>query len=309
MTVHPLFLFSVSLLVSPLAAAQVADTVAAPETTRQVRPLDARVRLSGVYFSNFAQAPPDQPQVDIVGAMTELLLTYPLTASGRAQAYGSVRLTVYDEFNPSTGTQGGLRWTEGVHHANANVAYLWRTPRFEFGDAGGFADVFRAQGLYAVRLPNRTELSAVADFYTESGGTMPERHGSAYDLGGALRYRGFGYRFSPEAGASLGQRIAGNDLESYGQRSLWTTLRMMPTDAIWLSVRYRNRRRAYSTDDLLAGNFERRDTRHHITLSTDVRLARSANWTTYYAYEVANSTRERRNFTAWLLTTGIGYRF
>lgn len=293
------------LLAHPLAA-QSPDS-AAPEGRAPATRLHADVRLSGGWAGNFTQAPVGAPRRDIGSTSGEARLRLPL-ADGRATVEGAVGGTLYQEFDPGVAARAALGWSGGAWEASTSLARQWRSPRVEVGDELGFADVTLAGAAVQVRPVRALQLRALGQLSSETYGASLEKDNSAWELGGAVRFRGFGSRFSPELGASVGAREVRLETEDNEQRAWWLSLRSAPSPALYLHLRYRNRLRTYDTADPAASNYGREDTRHQVTLAADVTLSTRWSWTGYYAWEDARSTKHSRTFDAQLLSTGLVYR-
>lgn len=279
--------------------------------------LEMHMRLSGFYSDNFFQAPSG-------GTPTEVLAT---SAEGRVLLrMGGPRATVYarahrteyhvhtrgdgaefEGFGPSVAALVGFDWSGRRHSMQATGGYQRRSPRLAVGDQTEFANTVHAAGAYGVLLPGRLQVNLLGhyyDIYLNARGTQSQYYGG----GGALRYRGFGFRFSPEVGRTQSRWLAPSASEQYGEQTQWVTLRVIPFAAVYLDARYREDVRAYTTGDRSASNFGREDTRAHWTVATDVRLTRRLWWGVYYAHEDARSTRPGRTFTTQSITSGLAYR-
>ncbi|MBW3534268.1 MAG: hypothetical protein KY453_03460 [Gemmatimonadetes bacterium] len=303
----PVALLAALTLPPTQAATQEPDTVPAPRTAALLGPMQVEFRAGGAYIGNFFQAPTGAPREDVVTGTGETRLLLPL-GMARSQAYASFGGTLYDEFDPSLALAGGARWASGIHLADGRISYRTRSPRMEVGDSLGFADVLIIDAGYRLRPLRALQIEAVAVYDRQDYGTSAQRDNQALDLGGALRYYGFGYEFLPEIGASLGSRDVVSDTEDYDQRTLWVTLRSNPTASWFLSLRYRHRLRDYATDAAAASNFGREDRRQDLTLTADYAVDERWSVTGYLSFDDAVSTKPSRTFGTQYLWTGLTYR-
>lgn len=297
-----------ALLTASPAAAQAPKATGALHRERQPLPFAVEFQVNASYIANFFQVPDELPKRNVTAWTGDGRVDFPF-AGRRGRAFLRASGTVYNEFAPGAGLAGGGRWSVGPHEFDATAGVRWRSPRVEVGNQIGSADLVYASGSYGVRPVRQFELSALVDYYRATYSTSTSRNHDAFDAGGAVRYRGFGYEFMPEAGAALGRLDARLDTEDYDQRTFWIAASSIPARPVYLSVRYRHRWRGYSTDNVAASSFGREDTRHQLTITADVGLAARWSWLLYSSFEDARSTRASRMFTTQLLLTGLAYRF
>ncbi|HSA54082.1 MAG TPA: hypothetical protein VLE53_00190 [Gemmatimonadaceae bacterium] len=268
--------------------------------------VEMHVRVSGSYSDNFFQAPTDGTPVELVASTGEARL---VVRTGRPglNLHARVNRTLFDGFDPSETASGGLDWTAGRHHAEVVAGRQTHSPRLMAGDRAGFADIDHASGGYGVRLPGAVEVSVLGqyyDIYLEARDTESRYYGT----GGSLRYRGFGYRFSPEVGGMRSRWDGPIATENYQEQTQWLALRMVPAAPLYLFARYRYESRSYTIEDPAAGNYLREDRRRHLTLSLDARITGRLVWGIYYTREDVVSTRTDRGFTSQALASGLSYR-
>ncbi len=296
-----------ALAAASTAAAQGPEAIGTPRPGRWWTVLEAELRVNGSYIANFFQAPAELPGQNVIGGTGEVRVELPF-AERRGRAFLRASGTVYDAFDPGAGLILGSRWSAGSHQLEASTGFRWRNPRAELGGEIGSADLYYAGGSYRIRPVRQLELSALADYYRATYAVSTFRNHHVFDAGGTVRYRGFGYEFMPEAGATFGRLDARLDAEDYGQRTFWIAGSSVPTPPVYVSGRYRNRRRHYATEDDTSSSFGREDTRHQLTLTASVELDARWSWLLYYSFEDARSTRASRTFTTQLLLTGLAYR-
>lgn len=304
-------LFILTLAAPAGLAGQTADSVATAEEEPTTQPsssvpLELEVRGTAGYFGNFFQAPQEEEQESVRAMTGEARVIRPF-ASG-SYAFAAASGTLYSQFDPGSNLLAGFGWSAWPHLLEAYAGYRWHTPRLDVGDTLGFANLLYLHAGYSVRAARIIQLEALVDYYDEAHGQRPERNNTFLDLGGAIRYRGLGGILSPEVGVAFGARDVDVDTEDLDQRTVWITLHSKPTPTLSLRLRYRNRFREYSVDDVTALNFGREDRRHEIALASTLRLRDDLGWTVYYSLQHATSTRASRNFDAHYIQTGVEYR-
>lgn len=264
----------------------------------------ADLRLNGMLFDNFFQAPEGLPQEDVDARAAELRLAAPLFEA--AEAYANLSYITYDDpLEESPGVTAGLRSSGRPHGFDVFAEHLADRPTGDVGELVEQADISRLAGEYSFRAGDDWQLSGLGTVERQDFTLTPGKDNDFVDLGGAVRYRGFGSRFSPEIGATFGDRDADDADEDHRQRDLFLKIRSAPVRWAYLSLRYRHRTRDYSIDDPGASNFEREDTRQQWSLTADLQTGEILTWNLYYAYEDAESTRRTREFTTSLFVAGV----
>lgn len=283
-------------------------SLAAPAPPKPPR-VEWQARLGGLYFDNFFQAAEGLPEENVLAASLEGRLTARVHEDKPLEAYVEADLIVYEGFDPSAGITLGLRQEGKPGAFDVSAQYLGGRPSREIQDEFDRANVRALNGEYSHRIGDDFQVSALAEFRHETFDLSPDKANDVYSLGGALRYRGFGWRFSPEIGLRLGGRGARDDNEDLSQRELFVRLRFNPTEAVHVTLRYRRRGRDYSIENPGASNFGREDTRTQWTLTGDWRRSKSMTWNLYYALEDSDSTRSSGVFQTQLLALGVTLRF
>lgn len=264
------------------------------------------VRLSGSYFDNFFHVPSSGPETNLLASTAEARLLLRIE-NPRAHVYARVSGTAFDGYEPSKAVLGGFDWSGARHSVEATAGYQQRNPRLHVGDQPGFANVRHGTAAYGLVGPGRLQLSALAHYY-DVALNAEAADNRFYGAGGALRYRGFGYRFAPEVGAMRSRWDAPREADAYDEHMFWLSLRAVPAAPLYLHTRYRRGMRVYVTGDPDAGNFEREDARHHVTLTWDLKLNRRLAWGGYYTYEEVHSTRSDRTLGTQSITSSISVR-
>lgn len=292
---RPIVAFSIFALAATLAAGQ--------ETTPR---LEWELGASAYRFDNFFQAPDGADEQDVDATRVGGRLGYQLQPDRPLVLYATADFTAYqDDLDDSTSVGAGLESEAGRHAWHLGLLNRWDQPVFDVGDEFDRADVLQARGSYGYRLTDAWEVSGLGEWTRQEFDLTPSKDNDRYSAGGAIRYRGWGYGFSPEVGLEIGERDAQDPDEDHDQRDIWLKLRSAPTPALYLSLRYRYRTRDYSIDDPLAGNFGREDDRISWTLSARYRLTRWLALDLYYDYLDADSTKSSRIFTTQIFSLGV----
>jgi hypothetical protein len=268
--------------------------------------VEMHMRLSGFYSDNFFQAPPDATPAQLLATSAEARFVLRIPEQ-RTNVHARVSRTLFDGFAPSTAVTGAFDANGKYHVLEATGGYQRRSPRLAAGDQTGFASSVYGSGAIGVKLPLQMQLSALGhyyDIYVHARATDNRFSGA----GAALRYRGFGYRFSPEVGEVRSNWSSSIASENYQERAQWVSVRAVPVAPVWFHARYRRDTRHYTIPDESAGNFGRVDAREVWTLASDVRLGQRLTWGVYYTREDGTSSRAERTFRTQSITSGLSYR-
>lgn len=285
-------------LAAPAALAQTADEPA----------FQWQARVLGFRFENFFQVPEGVPEENVDAVRGEGRLSYRLSNTGPLRVYADAGLTSYSEgLDDSTSVGVGLE-SEGRERSWTTGLELTRDqPVFDVGDEFDRADVVRLDGEYGVRVTDNWELTGLGEWERQEFDITSSKDNDLYSAGAAVRYRGWGYEFSPEVGFLAGRRDADDPNEDHDQQDLWLKVRSVPTPALYVSLRYRLRLRDYTVDDPRAGNFGREDDRDYWTLNARYRLTDRTALDLYYNYLDADSDKETRIFTTHILGFGVTF--
>jgi len=267
------------------------------------------VKINGLFFDNFFQTPESLPGENLGGVGAEAGVAVSVRGSKALKAYGNVDYLSYHGFGPSSGITGGLRLAGKPHAFDAYAQYLRGRPSRDAGDVVSSANVAGIAGEYSYRVTSDVELSGLADYRHQSYQDAPLRANDVHNFGLAVRYRGLGHGVSPEAGFRRGGRVSQDPNEDLSQRELFVKLRWTANPSTYLTLRYRHRRREYTTALPQARNFGREDTRVQWTLSADLEQSEELSWNLYYALEDSDSTRPAGAFKTQALALGLTLRF
>lgn len=269
---------------------------------------EGHLKLGGLYFDNFFQTSPGGLEENVWAAQLEGRVGRRLRNASPLEVYLEVDSIRYDAFDPSYGITLGLQRETRPHGFHVSAQYLAGRPSREAGDVLDRTRVRGLDGEYSYRVSEDVEVLGLGEYRHESFELRADEALDAYNLGGAVRYRGFSRRFSPEVGVRLGSRSATNPNEGLTQRELSVRVRSAATRDLYLTFRFRHRRRPYSVDDPGASNFERVDRRRQWTATADWKRPR-LTWNLYYALEDSASTRPTGVFRTQLLVLGVTFPF
>ena len=286
-----------------------AQAVLAQQPAEDDSPLRTEIRLNGLFFDNLFQAPDGQPQEDVKGLQAEGRLEGSLGATAAWKGYGRASYTDYDSgLDPSEtlglGIQGGSR----VHRLDLYAEYANDRPSIDL-DVFDQADVGRLTATYDFRPVDDWQFSGLGTLEQQRYAHAAGRDNQFWSAGAAVRFRGFGPGFSPEAGWATGNRDVDTANESYDQDEWWVRVISEPADALYLALRYRVRQRDYTVGDPLASNFGRSDDRPQWSVTGAYRTGEHLSWNLYWARESSSSSRPGIDFTTQLLVVGAGWRF
>lgn len=296
-------------------------TKAAPTKSRRARQSEAEVRRGPTiearvhtwYFGNFFQAPDDRPKENVPALGIEGRLTHPLPLESIGQpvdAYVNLDYLQFFQsgFGGSPGLRAGARSEGRPHFWDASAQIQKDRPAFDVGDQVDKADIARLLGEYGYRFGRDWQFGADATLEKQSFSAAADSDSRFSEVGGSVRYRGFGSIFSPEIGFAAGRREVDDPTGDYRQRDLILQVRSAPTPPLYLSARLRHRVRNYSTGNAASSNFGRDDTRDQLVLSADRKHNATITWNLYFAYETADSTLGTRSFDTFLTAFGLTYR-
>lgn len=272
--------------------------------------LRSEIRTYAFEFDNFFQAPEGVPEEDVSLIRVEGRLAGDLSRESPWAAYARARWDAYGSgLDEAWGAGAGVRYEGKVHEVDLYSEFEQDRPVFDVGDEFDRAEVLRFDGEYSYRVTEAWEVNALGEFRDEEFSQIPSKNNEFTEAGGAVRYRGWGYDFSPEIGAEWGQRDAVDPNEDMDQRDLWLKLRSIPVRDLYLSLRFRYRTRDYSIGDPAASNFEREDDRRQVALAADYGINEWLSVNGYWSYEDADSTKETRIFETQLYGVGVAVGF
>ena len=267
------------------------------------------MRLQGYYFDNFFYntTPGGEENVTALGAEIRAAFrpgAQPLEIFGHVGAikYGA------DRVNDSYGMRIGTVYDDDTHSWTVFLDQAENRPSFEVEDTFARADVTTLAGEYAWRFHDDWEAAGEAAYQRQQFDVDSDRENDYYALGGSIRYRGLGWRITPEAGFLLSRRNVENETQSYESVEPFVQVTYMPSlpdDPLWLSLRYRHRERSYTTHDPASRNFGREESRPTWTFVADYRVAANVSVWSYFSNESIDSSIPGGDFEVGLLMIGI----
>ena len=271
--------------------------------------LSSELRLNAWQFDNFFQASDSASERDINALGAELRFAR-ATDRGWAPYFRANYLDYDDEaLEASYGGRVGARLASRPHSFEIYLDHQLDRPTFDIGDVFDTADVTTLVAEYGFRFMRNWELGVHGEMQQQSFNELTVKDNEFTGAGASLRYRGFGSVFSPEVGYVMGEREVDDPTETYDQTETYLQIRSAPTEALYLSARYRMREREYTTGALASTNFEREDDRDQISLTADWRLMPRLTLNLYYATEDAASTRVEREFETQTALVGVTIGF
>ena len=292
------FLLPVALLMSLPAFGQ-------PSGSSDPGEFRSEARLQAFVFDNFFQASESALEQDVSALGTELRSAFQ-PAQVPFEMYGHVNYLHWDETDRKNSYGGRLGFAHDgeIHDFNVFVGGAFNRASVDIGDVVTTADVTTAAGEYSYRLGD-WQLGAegmVEDYRFDD---FAEQDGDYTSVGASVRYRGFGWKFSPRVGFTTTRLSMGESNESYKEPAWYAQLVFVPHPRVYASIRYRDRDRSYSTTDPGDSNFGRKDDRPEWSSYGSVRLTERFSGTWYYSSQDVTSSRAGRDFDSSLLIFGL----
>lgn len=267
---------------------------------------DSELRVNAFRYDNFFQAPEGEPEVEVSLTRAESRLGVRPSEASPFTLYGRGRFDSYsDDLDEAWAVGAGLGYDTRTREADLFLEYEEDRPVFDVGDEFDRANVLGLYGEYGWRFVDDWQVTALGEWRQEEFDQTTAKDNDFVSGGGALRYRGWDYLFSPEIGLEWGSRDATDPNEDMDQRDVWLKIRSIPVERLYLSLRYRIRDREYSIDDPAASNFGREDDRTDWTLAADYQLLDWLGVNGYVSYLDADSTKESRIFETSLAGVGL----
>lgn len=265
------------------------------------------VRLQTLIFGNFFQAAEGTPSqnVDALGAAYRA--TY-RPAGTTTDLYGEASLVKYT--NISRERPYGLR--AGVRHSDPKQEFEFFGDRgghraaFDVGDHTAVATITTLSGDYSYKVTPSWSVGGEA-VHERQRFDVESNQANEYTRAGVnVRYRGWGYKFTPKVGYVKGRRNVDDRIETYDEDYWYAQVAAIPTPRVYLSLTYRDRNRKYvnQTDPLA-----REVARPQWNAFGSLKLTKMLTGTLYYSHEVSRSPLFYRRFTTSFLQLGVTARF
>jgi hypothetical protein len=294
------------------------ERVRPAEPTTSATPVNAtpsiwrqEIRLQGQVFGNFFQASDDRLAEDVTAVSTQYRATVKPWGTRPIEFYGHVDYQHYVSIDRDNSYGGGVgaTYNGNVHSFGAYIDRGENRASFDVGDQTAIANITMFGADYSYRLTRDWELKADATFDQQRYSLQTGNESDFQAFGASVRYRGFGRIFSPRLGYVAGTRDAVDPRDSYDDTYWYLQVISVPHPRLYLSARYRDRLRDYTTSDPTSSSFGREDERTQWMLSANYRLTDHVGVSTYYAREATDSSRVGRDFDVDLLLVGLTYGF
>jgi hypothetical protein len=260
-------------------------------------------------YGNFFQATEGGLEEDATAVEGEVGASLRL-GQGPLRAYGSFNHLNYRDFGleASNGVRIGLKSGGRPHGFDVYADQTNNRPTFDAGDEFDTADIRTLAGEYTYRFADDWQVSADGQFQQQENEITSSHDNDFKALGAAVRWRG-SRLFSPEIGYRAGERDVDDATLSYDQNEWYVQVRSSLTPTVYLSVRYRDRGRQYSTGDAGSSNFGREDARRQLAASADWTFLPMLTLNVYAAREDVDVNRAGRDFDTSLGLVGLTWRF
>lgn len=307
------FLIVAAMMIAASAFAQEEEQLppapAQPNQTTHVTPrLRHEVRVQTLLFGNFFQATDPADEEDVTAFGSAYRLTYRPWEARQTDVYGQIDYLTYSDIDRES-SYGGRVGVSHRHAAHAVEAYLERAENraaFDVGNRTAMANITTLNAEYGYRVHEDWELGAEGTWEAQRFDVESDRENDYTALGASVRYRGFGYKFSPRVGYVTGRREVDNDEDSYDDSYWYVQLTGSPTDRIYLSARFRGRDRSYSP---IIGLPRRHDDRAQWTAFASYRATQRLGLSLYYSQEATTSNLAGRDFDTSFLLLGLTVYF
>jgi hypothetical protein len=299
--IHASLLFIVSLTVASPVVAQPLGA-GTPGTFR------SEARLQFWRFGNFDQVSDPALEKEVRAVGLELRGAWH-PARVPFDVYAHVNYLNWDaDRDDSYGVRVGAAMESEVQEFNVFLDRAENRATFDVGDTVANAAVTTVSGEYSRRFGDwqpGVEATYEEQRFDVSGTGLDNRYSA---VGANVRYRGFGWKFTPGAGFVTGDRISDDDEESYDDQTWYAQLIFIPVPRFYLSLQYRDRARDYTTLDPLHGNFGRNDDRPQWIVVSSLKITGRVTGILYYSNEDVQSTLAGRDFQSDILILFLAVR-
>lgn len=294
-----------------LIAATVAATtplIAQPLGQSTPGTIRSEARIQFWRFGNFTQTSTRRLEQDVNAYAVELRgAWHPRQSPFELYAHASA-LDYQTDRDNSYGVRVGAALDGDVNRFNVYVDRASNRATFDVGDTVATAAVTTLQGEYSRRIgdwePGFEATHERQRFDVASTGQDNDYNGA----GARLRYRGFGWKFSPIVGFVSGKRKGDDANESYRDDAWYVQAVYIPVPRLYLSLQYRGRERDYSVRNPTARNFGRKDERPQWSFVGSLRFTPQLTGILYYANEDVTSTLPGRSFQDDLVIVSLAVK-
>jgi hypothetical protein len=296
-------LFALAILITVFSTVPL---VAQPRGTSEPSHGRAEVRLQGWNFGNFFQVSDPAPTQDVSALGTELRAAF-RPGPSPLEVYAHANYLNYDETDREStyGGRIGLAMDTDVHDFNVFVDRAENRASFDIGDTVAVANVTTFGGEYSYTWNKTWQFGAEATKEKQRFNVTTNEENDYNALGASVRYRGFGYKFSPEVGFVNANRDSEDANERYDDDYWYVQLVSIPISSVYVSLEYRARERKYEIDDPTASNFRRVDDRPQWSFVGSYTFTRRVSGLLYYSRESVESSRPGRDFDSDILILSL----
>lgn len=266
-------------------------------------------RAAAVSYDNFFQAPTGRASRDVLAGLLELRMEETVGESDRLKAYLDFEYITFRELGASPGLVVGVKRKGRAHSFEVETSFQWNRPRSDVGDELELGNLFGGAASYAYKVVGALQLVALGEYRAEFLDDQSTPDTRFREVGGALAYRAFGGRLSPEVGLTRATRDASNANADYVQRTPYLNIRTTAVPRVNLGVRYKQPRREYLVADPMSKNFARKDHRRSVSASVDISIGEHQLWCFFGGLDEGVSTRAGRAFVARSFGTGLTLRY
>lgn len=262
----------------------------------------SELKILGYHFDNFFQVTSPAPETNVNALASEYRFAYRPTASP-TEVFAHVNVIDYNANGLSTSY--GAR--AGVNHVGKNddfkifVDRQEHRPSFEVGNTFGQANQTMFDAEYDHHFGD-WQLGGEGQRQSQRFPADSRRNNDYNELGLVARYKGFGWKFTPEAGVWGGKRSVNDPNETYRETGVYVQGAYIPTPNVYLSLQLFNRRRDYS-------NVSRVENRPGLSAVIDIKTSPRLSWLIYYTRERVRATVPDDHFSDDLLIFGPEIRF
>jgi hypothetical protein len=264
------------------------------------------IRLQGWVFGNFYYTADDDLKEDVAAYRTELRTAW-RPGPRPLNIYTHVNYLVYDApgRDPSYGVRLGLAEDTEQQTYNFFIDRAENRASVDVGDRVAIANVTLFGGEYSRRITEDWQLGAEMAHERQRFSIESDQENDYTALTGSVRYRGFGYKFSPSAGYGIGRRSSANTAEESDDDHWFAQIAVIPHPRVYMSLRYRQGARDYLVDVPVSSNFRRHDDRPQWTFSGSVRVSDRVNGLVYFSRENMSSSVPNRDVETYYLILGL----
>ncbi|HYI08016.1 MAG TPA: hypothetical protein VEK57_02990 [Thermoanaerobaculia bacterium] len=264
------------------------------------------IRLQGWVFGNFFYTADDNLKQDVAAYRTELRSAW-RPGERPMDVYTHVNYLVYDvsDRDPSYGLRLGVAEETEQQNFNFFIDRAENRASVDVGDRLAVANVTMLGGEYARRITEDWQLGGEFVHERQRFSIESDQENDYTGLTASVRYRGFGYKFSPTVGYGVGRRSSADDAEDTEDDHWFAQVAVIPHPRIYMSLRYRHGARDYLVDAPVSTNFRRHDDRPQWTFSSSVRVSDRVNGLVYFSRENMSSSVPNRDVETYYLILGV----